>query len=182
MRRSGWLRTVTTGLRGDIALFCDVYHEGRHDPRTVALFWLQPSSAALPLMRIAASAPKLVSILARRVLLVRFSCDVENGARIAPGLLLAHATGIVISGGTVIEAGVKLHQNVTLGVSRQGHPHVEEGAYIYAGAVVVGPIRVGSGARVGANAYVSRDVPARTKVRGGSRWPHDVSGATAGGA
>lgn len=181
MSRESWVATVIAGVRGDVAMFREVYHDGRRGPRSSVLFWIQPSSTALPLMRVAASAPKPVSILARRILLRRFGCDVEHGARIAPGLLLAHATGIVISGGTVIESGVKLHQHVTLGVSRHGHPHLGQGAYVYAGAVVVGPVHIGTGARIGANAYVSRDVPGRTKVRGGSRWPFDGSARDGGG-
>jgi serine O-acetyltransferase len=51
-------------------------------------------------------------------------------------------------------------QQVTLGqVATAGAPTVCRGAFIGAGAKVLGPIRIGEGARIGANAVVLTDVP-----------------------
>ncbi|HOF72365.1 MAG TPA: serine acetyltransferase, partial [Verrucomicrobiota bacterium] len=48
-------------------------------------------------------------------------------------------------------------------------PHVEDGVYIGAGAKILGGVRIGRGATGGANAVVTRDVPAGATVVGGNR-------------
>ena len=165
-----WLQLVITGLRGDFAVFRENYHPKRSREAAFAAFCMQPSSGALPLMRIAAVAPKTLSLLARRRLLKSYGTDVEHGARIAPGLLLAHATGMVIGGDVQLARGVKLHQHVTFGQHRGGCPVVEEDVYVFPGCVVVGPITIGRGASLGANAYVAADVLPGGIVRAGERW------------
>lgn len=178
MAELGWIRLVIVGLQGDFAVFRENYHSQRSRGAALLAFCLQPSSGALPLMRVAATAPKLVSLLTRRRLLRRYATDVEHGARIAPGLLLAHATGMVIGGGVELSRGVKLHQNVTFGQLRGGCPVLEEDVYVFPGCVVVGPITIGRGASLGANAFVAADVEPGATVRGGERWlgpPRDAS-------
>jgi serine O-acetyltransferase len=62
---------------------------------------------------------------------------------------------------------VTLYHQVTLGVSGGAvPPTVEDGAYIGAGAKIVGAISIGEHAKVGANAVVVRDVPAGVTVGG----------------
>lgn len=165
------------GLRGDFQLFHRTYHRHRSRRMALAAFWLQPSTEALLLMRMASTGPKVISLIARRRLLRRFSTDVERGASIAPGLLVAHALGIVLGGGTRTAHNVKLHHNVTLGVDRGGWPTLEEDVMVFPGAVVVGPVTIGRGANIGANAFVSADVPAGTVVPGGTRWTRTVAAA-----
>lgn len=70
--------------------------------------------------------------------------------------------GIVIHANAVIGDRVKLSQNVTIG-GRSGLvavPVVEDDVQVGAGACLLGPIRVGAGAQIGANAVVLCDVPA----------------------
>lgn len=165
-----WCADVARGLRGDVEVFRENYHPQRTTWMAAAAFLLQPSSGALPLMRLAAAAPKPISLLIRRRLLTRYGTDVEQGAHLAPGILLAHATGMVIAGQVRLARGVKLHQHVTLGQRRGGCPVIEENVYLFPGCVVVGAIVVGAGASLGANAYVAADVPAGTTVRAGERW------------
>ncbi len=69
--------------------------------------------------------------------------------------------GVVIHARCVIGDNVRIAQNVTLG-GRSGHvdvPVVEDDVEIGAGACVLGPVRIGCGARIGANAVVLCDVP-----------------------
>ncbi len=65
---------------------------------------------------------------------------------------------------------VTIRQNTTFGIARldalQDRPVIENGAEIGAGAVILGAVRVGAGAVVGANAVVRRDVDAQTVVGG----------------
>ena len=97
--------------------------------------------------------------------------DIHPGARIGKRFFIDH--GFTVIGETAdIEDDVTIYQNVTLGGTNpsngQGgkrHPTVKSGAVIGSGAQVLGPIAVGEGARVGANAVVTRDVaPGATVV------------------
>jgi serine acetyltransferase len=165
-----WVRGALAGIVGDFKRFHRTYHRQRPALAALPIFLLQPSSGALLLMRLAASAPKPISVLVRRRLLRRFGTDVEHGARLAPGLLLAHATGMVIGGDVALGPGVKLHQHVTLGQHRGGCPELEADVYVMPGATIVGPVCVGRGAVVGAGAYVCADVPSGAVVPALTRW------------
>jgi serine O-acetyltransferase len=98
------------------------------------------------------------------------SCHINPRADIAGGLALPHATGIVIGEGVCICENVTIYQNATIGRGGSGHdqgyPTLGEGCVIYANACVVGPIRIGSSAVVGANSFVSRTVDDATVVAG----------------
>ncbi len=99
-----------------------------------------------------------------------FSVDIHPAARIGKGLMLDHATNIVIGETAVIEDTVSMLHDVTLGgtgkESGDRHPKVERGVMIGAGAKILGNIRIGEGAIVGAGSVVLRDVPAHTTVVG----------------
>ncbi len=87
-------------------------------------------------------------------------------------ILLAHPYGIVIHGDTVIGHRVTIMQQVTLGAKDRGvhaAPVIEDGVYIGAGAKVLGAVRIGRGAVIGANAVVTRDVPPHCTVVGANR-------------
>ena len=75
-----------------------------------------------------------------------------------------HGMGIVIGETTEIGDGVMLYHGVTLGgqvlTQTKRHPTIEDNVTIGAGAKVLGPITVGTGSAVGANAVVTKDVPA----------------------
>lgn len=94
-----------------------------------------------------------------------FGCFVQFDAEIGPGLRLPHPNGIVIGQGVRIGANCTIYQQVTLGGARVGdwksdrYPDVGDGVVLFAGAKLVGDIRIGDGATVGANAVVLRDVP-----------------------
>ena len=96
--------------------------------------------------------------------------DIHPGARIGEGCFIDHALGVVIGETAEIGDDVTLYQGVTLGgTSLEGgkrHPTLGDRVTIGAGAKVLGPITVGSGSRVGANAVVVRDVPPDSVVVG----------------
>jgi serine O-acetyltransferase len=84
-------------------------------------------------------------------------------------LILPHPTGVVIGEGTRIGRSVMLYHNVTLGRrawDEPGCPTIGDNAVIYTGAVLVGPISLGAGVNVAANAVVTRDVPPNAVVAG----------------
>ena len=99
-----------------------------------------------------------------------FAVDIHPAARIGCGILLDHATGVVIGETAVIGDDVSIMQGVTLGgtgkASGDRHPKVGSGVLIGAGASVLGNIRIGDGAKVSAGSVVLTDVPEHTTVAG----------------
>ena len=99
-----------------------------------------------------------------------FGVDIHPAARIGRGIMLDHATGIVIGETAVVDNNVSLMQSVTLGGTGKAagdrHPKVGSGVLISAGAKVLGNIRIGKGSMVGPGSVVLKDVPAHTLVSG----------------
>jgi serine O-acetyltransferase len=92
-------------------------------------------------------------------------CDIAWQARIGKGLALDHPVGVVVGPSVVIGDGCILMQGVTLG-DNGGSPRLGDDVAVAPGAVVIGPIEIGAGARVGANAVVTKSVPAGAVVFG----------------
>jgi serine O-acetyltransferase len=88
--------------------------------------------------------------------------EIHPGARIGRRLFIDHGMGVVIGETAEVGDDVLIYHGVTLGgLSGQPgkrHPTIEDHVTIGAGAQVLGPIRVGHGARIGANAVVVNPV------------------------
>ncbi len=100
-------------------------------------------------------------ILARR-LQRRYGVFLPYDADFDSTLTLRHPIGVVIGEGVKIGENVIIYQNVTLGRSSSSvaaYPKIGDNTVIYAGAVILGGISVGSGCVIGANAVVTKDVP-----------------------
>ena len=110
--------------------------------------------------------PRLISYIAR----IWTSIDIHPGAIIGRRFFIDHGSGVVIGETAEIGDDVTLYHGVTLGgVSwNQGkrHPTLGDQVVVGAGAKVLGPIEIGSGARVGANSVVIAPVPAGKTVVG----------------
>lgn len=96
--------------------------------------------------------------------------EIHPGARIGKRFFIDHGMGVVIGETAEIGDDVLIYHGVTLGglsgSPGKRHPTIGNGVAIGAGAQVLGPILVGDGARIGANAVVTKDVPARCTVVG----------------
>jgi serine O-acetyltransferase len=101
--------------------------------------------------------------------------DIHPGAVLGRHFFIDHGTGIVIGETTVIGDNVKVYQGVTLGaLSTRGgqalkttkrHPTIEDNVTIYSGATILGGGTViGEGVIIGSNSFVTRSVPAKTRV------------------
>ncbi len=93
-------------------------------------------------------------------------CNIPLNLQVAGGLLLPHPQGIVINSDAVIGPNALIFQQVTIGSNGRGVPVIGGHVDIGAGARIIGPVRVGDHARIGANAVVTRDVPAGAVVVG----------------
>lgn len=93
--------------------------------------------------------------------------DMPRGARVGPGLMIHHFGGIIVHPKAVIGARCVMRHGVTVGArDTSGPPTIGDDVTIGAYAQILGSIRVGDGARVGAMAVVLRDVPSGATVVG----------------
>lgn len=99
-----------------------------------------------------------------------YGVDIHPAAIVGSGILLDHATGIVIGETSVVEDNVSILHEVTLGgtgkQSGDRHPKVREGVLLGAGAKILGNVEIGKGAKVGAGSVVLDPVPAHCTVAG----------------
>mmetsp|Transcript_23858 Transcript_23858/g.35673 ORF Transcript_23858/g.35673 Transcript_23858/m.35673 type:complete len:327 (+) Transcript_23858:1-981(+) len=101
-----------------------------------------------------------------------FAVDIHPGAKIGNGVMLDHATGVVIGGTAVLGNDLYILHQVTLGATgkdtggKKRHPTVGSGAVLGAGSTVLGDVSIGVGATVGAGAIVTKDVPDHGTVIG----------------
>jgi serine O-acetyltransferase len=115
--------------------------------------------------------------------------DIHPGATIGAHFFIDHGTGVVIGETAEIGRNVRLYQGVTLGarsfpVNERGeivkgakrHPIIGDDVVIYAGAAVLGRVRVGDGSVIGGNVWVTRDVPAGSRVVQGRYEQQALSG------
>jgi serine O-acetyltransferase len=90
--------------------------------------------------------------------------EIHPGAQLGRRLFIDHGMGVVIGETAVVGDDVLLFHGVTLGgrSMRQGkrHPTLGDNVTVGAGAKILGPVSIGDGAQVGANAVVITDVPA----------------------
>lgn len=99
-----------------------------------------------------------------------FQVDINPLCRVGKGIMLDHATGFVAGETAVIGDNCSILQNVTLGgtgkADEDRHPKIGNGVLIGAGAKVIGNIKIGDCARIGAGSVVVREVPPRVTVVG----------------
>lgn len=92
-----------------------------------------------------------------------FGVDIHPGARIGKGIMIDHATSVVIGETAIVEDDVSMLHSVTLGgTGKEGgdrHPKIGRGVLIGAGAKILGNIRIGECAKIGAGSVVLENVP-----------------------
>lgn len=99
-----------------------------------------------------------------------FAVDIHPAAMMGRGIMLDHATGIVIGETAVIGDNCSLLHGVTLGgTGNEGgdrHPKIGSGVMMGSGAKILGNIKIGDCVRIAAGSVVVNDVPARRTVAG----------------
>ena len=103
--------------------------------------------------------------------------EIHPGAKIGRNLFIDHGMGVVIGETSEIGNNVTIYHAVTLGgISpsiesekqrhEKSHPTIGDEVVIGSGAQIIGPIKVGSGSRIAANAVVVNDVPENATMVG----------------
>jgi serine O-acetyltransferase len=103
--------------------------------------------------------------------------DIHPGAVIGRSYFIDHGTGVVIGETSTIGERVRLYQGVTLGAKSfpldehgnpikgvKRHPDVEDDVVIYAGATILGAVRIGKGSQIGGNVWLTHDVAPGSKI------------------
>jgi serine O-acetyltransferase len=128
------------------------------------------ASAGVPLL------PRVLAYASRTLTGV----EIHPSARIGRGLFIDHGMGVVIGQTAELGEDVTVYQGVTLGgtgfACGKRHPTVQDNVTIGSGAKLLGPITIGHGAKIGANAVVINDVPPHSTVVGNPGHPVRVDG------
>jgi serine O-acetyltransferase len=106
--------------------------------------------------------------------------DIHPGAKIGKRFFIDHGTGVVIGETSIIGERVRLYQGVTLGaksfpLDEKGipikgvdrHPIIEDDVVIYAGATILGRIKVGARSVIGGNVWLTQSVPPDSTINQG---------------
>lgn len=134
----------------------------------------QPGFLCIVLYRLASAAKRRNHrVLARLLLLAQtmlFGAEIYPGAVIGPGVTLVHPVGVGIGAGVVMGRDMRLHGQIRIGSAgfkdptKDGFPVFGDGCTIYDCAMVFGPVEVGAGSRIGANALLMESVPSGSLV------------------
>ncbi len=99
-----------------------------------------------------------------------FAVDIHPAAKVGKGILMDHATSVVIGETAIVGDDVSMLHEVTLGGTGKAtgdrHPKVRRGVLIGAGAKILGNVEVGEGAKIGAGSVVLTDVPPHSTFAG----------------
>lgn len=110
--------------------------------------------------------PRMISQFSRLIT----GIEIHPGARIGAALFIDHGMGVVIGETSELGDNVTIYQGVTLGGTGKEkgkrHPTIGDNVVIGTGAKVLGPIKIGSGARIGAGSVVLNPVPPEATVVG----------------
>ena len=147
------------------------------DPATHSgfeLFWTSPGLHAIWCYRLAHLLWKAKRRILARVLSnwAKFltAIEIHPGAQIGKRLVIDHGVGVVIGETAVIGDDVLIYHGVTLGGKTldpvKRHPTVGDRVILGAGSKLIGNITIGNDCRVGANAVVTKDMPAGTVAVG----------------
>jgi len=106
----------------------------------------------------------ILASLIKRKIFFKYGIEISLNAKIGLGLKIAHPNGIIIGDGVSIGKNVTIYHQVTLGgknigdAKQKNYPDIGDNVILFAGAKVLGNIKVGSNSIIGANSVVIKDV------------------------
>ncbi len=164
-------------LRRMLALDVEAAYQGDPAAESIGeIICCYPSLKAITYHRIAHKLYELqVPLLPRIISEIAHSetgIDIHPAARIGESFFIDHGTGVVIGATCIIGSRVKLYQGVTLGAKSfpkaddgslikgiERHPIIGDNVIVYSNTTLLGRINIGESARIGANMWITEDVP-----------------------
>ena len=165
-------------LRRMLALDVEAAYQGDPAAESIGeIICCYPSLKAITYHRIAHKLYELqVPLLPRIISEIAHSetgIDIHPAARIGESFFIDHGTGVVIGATCIIGSRVKLYQGVTLGAKSfpkaddgslikgiERHPIIGDIVIVYSNTTLLGRLNIGESARIGANMWITEDVPA----------------------
>ena len=165
-------------LRRMLALDVEAAYQGDPAAESIGeIICCYPSLKAITYHRIAHKLYELqVPLLPRIISEIAHSetgIDIHPAARIGESFFIDHGTGVVVGATCIIGSRVKLYQGVTLGAKSfpkaddgslikgiERHPIIGDNVIVYSNTTLLGRINIGESARIGANMWITEDVPA----------------------
>lgn len=165
-------------LRRMLALDVEAAYQGDPAAESIGeIICCYPSLKAITYHRIAHKLYELqVPLLPRIISEIAHSetgIDIHPAARIGESFFIDHGTGVVIGATCIIGSRVKLYQGVTLGAKSfpkaddgslikgiERHPIIGDNVIVYSNTTLLGRINIGESSRIGANMWITEDVPA----------------------
>ena len=158
----------------------NVFSQIREDWEVNGRDWTQPGFRALAVNRLGrwlainkGRNPFLLLLwrldeAAFRYIRNHYGIELPHHTQVGQRVRILHQSGIVVHGAAVIGDDSVLHQNVTIGALNnersQEVPKLGRDVHVACGAVILGPVTIGDGARIGPNCVVMTDVPAGATV------------------
>lgn len=127
---------------------------------TAAMFWYR----AMQCSQRWRLAP--LAMIFNKVNAICCQCIIGRNADFGPGFVLIHSQGVVINSNVKGGRQIFIEHQVTIGAEKGQTPLLADHIFIGAGAKIIGPVKIGKSARIGANAVVIRDVPDGATVGG----------------
>lgn len=128
--------------------------------RAILLYYRDPNFRVVVLIQYASKGQSLrMRQWCCKKLSVKYGVFMSKNAQIGKKLKVEHFNGLVIGSGAIIGDNCTLYQQVTIGQKDNEYPIIGNNVVVYAGAKMVGRIKVGDNATIGANAVVIHDVP-----------------------
>ena len=125
---------------------------------------------------------KALSFLLQNRISEVFHVDIHPGAVLGQGMMMDHATGVVIGETAVVGENVSILHGVTLGGTGTStgvrHPRIGDGVVIGANVTILGSIKVGADTKIGAGSVVLEDLPSGSTAVGIPARVINRSGAT----
>lgn len=110
--------------------------------------------------------PKIPGIINTLIRLV-YSADIPCTTQIADSVYFAHnGLGCVINASSIIGKNVTIYAQVVIGKHKGKSPVIEDDVVIGSGAIILGDVRIGKGAKIGAGSVVMKDVAPNALVTG----------------
>ena len=165
-------------LRRMLALDVEAAYQGDPAAESIGeIICCYPSLKAITYHRIAHKLYELqVPLLPRIISEITHSetgIDIHPAAHIGESFFIDHGTGVVIGATCIIGSRVKIYQGVTLGAKSfpkaddgslikgiERHPIIGDNVIVYSNTTLLGRINIGESARIGANMWITEDVPA----------------------